>query len=156
MRATDGCFVDAIIAQPGQARRRSELNICSLMHGIETWRWVRKTYLCSYIIRTKGRRIGLVGLYGLDDQRSAELSLIIVEKERGRGYGRESCELLLNRLCGQHAIDGLRVRVTSRDAKTLHFWEKVGFRVGALASDRIILNLVISSRRAPVYAYPCG
>jgi RimJ/RimL family protein N-acetyltransferase len=105
------------------------------MQGIAAWRWIKKTYLCAYVIWTQGRRIGLAGLYGLDSGGSVEVSLLVADGERGKGYGRESSGLLVARLGGQRAIHRLRVRVDPSEPKVLRFWQEAGFRVAATAPD---------------------
>ena len=89
-----------------------------------------------YALLGAGRSVIGHVLVSFDESRAeAELvNLAVVEAERGRGAGRGMLEELLSRL----ALRGVR-RVTlgtaTADARTLHFYQRLGFRFRSIERD---------------------
>ncbi len=101
---------------------------------------MKKESLCSYIVRQKGRRIGLLSLYHFQPRRSVEMGLAILERaDRRRGYGRATFELFINYFSKTDAAKEITVTIAPADASACLFWKRLGFRETARTEGAVRL-----------------
>jgi RimJ/RimL family protein N-acetyltransferase len=83
--------------------------------------------------------IGTTGFHQVDwKNRTAELGIVIGDKEWwGRGYGTDAVRALARWALDELALNRLWLRVYEDNARAIHSYEKVGFKVeGRLRQDR--------------------
>jgi RimJ/RimL family protein N-acetyltransferase len=80
--------------------------------------------------KADGRPIGECGLLRMfQDWRTTDLSIIIGEQDaRGKGYGAEAINLLLDYAFGHLGFHRVAIGVVGFNEPALRFYEKVGFR----------------------------
>ena len=147
LAVTDGPFLTGLTAGvaplPGRVTRGP-----SFAYPLRLWWRMRQRYTCCYTIRRDGRPIGLIGLYGLDPGRTAELTLVIAEEaDRGKGYGTESYGLFMSRFSGGRPKETVLVRLAQPEARALSFWRRLGFLERAGGSDILTLGRTMSGGR---------
>jgi RimJ/RimL family protein N-acetyltransferase len=123
----------------------SELEARSL---VSFYRWMKSTFQVIYIIEVEeiaGRRIiGFAGLYDLKMGKSLWLSLTIPDpKDRRRGYGTKTLELVLDLLIRNGAVQTVYAEVLETNITSLYFLRKVGFEVSRRYENSFILEKMI-------------
>jgi hypothetical protein len=92
---------------------------------------MKNRYNCAYVIRAEATTIGLIGLYDLcfDEMSRVSLSLLIPGRENRRhGYGKEACELVIDKLRKNRVLKEVVVTLVDPTDGTLAFWTRGGFR----------------------------
>jgi RimJ/RimL family protein N-acetyltransferase len=93
---------------------------------ISVWWLLRQTYTVLYCIEADSVCIGFIGIYNLQPDRSAELSLMIFDRKNRRlGYGTKAFNLLEQNLDRYHIK--LNVRIAPENTASLSFCKKLGF-----------------------------
>lgn len=93
---------------------------------LSVWWWLRRTYAVLYCIEADSVCIGFIGLYNLQPDRSAELSLVILDRKNRRlGYGTKAFNLLARTL-DRYRMK-LNVRIKPENTASLSFCKKMGF-----------------------------
>jgi len=92
------------------------------------WWWLKKNFVLSYCIENNSKRIGFIGLYNLLLGNSAEMTLIIFEKDNRRlGLGTRAFNVFAQNLRRYSIARKIKVRVKTDNGIALSFWEKIGF-----------------------------
>ena len=91
------------------------------------WWWLKRTYAVLYCIEVDSVCIGLIGLYNMQSDRSAEMTLVIFDSHnRGLGYGSRAFDMFSEML--KKYFLRIKVRVAMDNHLSTAFWEKLGFR----------------------------
>jgi RimJ/RimL family protein N-acetyltransferase len=115
------------------------------------WRWMHTTFQAAYVIEVEEsgracRMIGLVGVYRTKLGKSLWLSLVIFDaKDRRRGYGQRTLQLLLSCLEGDRIVKWVWGEVLAGNAASLRLLEKLGFDVFAWEHGRLLLGKQLGS-----------
>lgn len=110
------------------------------------WRWVRTTFQAVYIIEVEEsnnayRIIGFVGIYKTELGQSLWLSLVLFDpKDRKRGYGQRTLQLLLSSLEEDRIVKRVCGEVLASNTASLRLLEKLGFDVFAQDHGRLLLR----------------
>jgi diamine N-acetyltransferase len=96
-----------------------------------------------FIICEKNRDIpvGMVGLYNINwIHRTCEIGILIGNKEvKGRGFGKEACQLLESFAVEYLNIRKIKLNVVSENKAAVHLWESLGYqKVGEYKKERFI------------------
>jgi len=87
LRMSDGLFILRGL-NDGAILKASGLGRPIVSSGFFVWWWMKKTFTPAYFIECDSKQIGFIGLYNLMIGKSAEMSLIIFDKNNRRiGYG---------------------------------------------------------------------
>ncbi len=97
-------------------------------------KWMKTNFQVFYVIEVKKddrrRIIGFIGLYNIRIGQSVFLSLAIFNPgDRGRGYGRQSLEMLMDSFQKNGAVKTVAVEILKNNAPSLCFFRKAGFEV---------------------------
>lgn len=98
------------------------------MSGLDFWWWLKKTYPFPYVMEKEERLVGFVGLYNVSPRKSVEMTLLIVQGEHGKGYGREAVKAIVEEVKRSSLAATVRASVDMRQPGTIGFWEKMGFQ----------------------------
>ncbi len=80
------------------------------------------------LLREGERAIGLCGLFGISDDGTAEVGIVLGERDTwGRGYGPEALRLLLDHAYGDLALSQVSLCVHAANTRAIRAYEKVGF-----------------------------
>jgi RimJ/RimL family protein N-acetyltransferase len=110
------------------------------------WRWVRTTFQATYVIEVEEsdnahRIIGFVGIYKIELGQSLWLSLVLFDpKDRKRGYGQRTLQLLLSSLEENRIVKRVCGEVLASNNASLRLLEKLGFDVFAQDHGRLLLQ----------------
>ena len=110
------------------------------------WRWVRTTFQATYVIEVEEsdnahRIIGFVGIYKIELGQSLWLSLVLFDpKDRKRGYGQRTLQLLLSSLEENRIVKRVCGEVLANNNASLRLLEKLGFDVFAQDHGRLLLQ----------------
>jgi ribosomal protein S18 acetylase RimI-like enzyme len=92
------------------------------------WWWIKKTFMPAYCIECASGRIGFIGLYNLIIGKSAEMTLVILDKNMRRlGYGSKAFNIFAQNLQRHSVIEKILIKVKTDNHSALSFWRKVGF-----------------------------
>ena len=92
------------------------------------WWWIKKTFTLIYCIKCDSKRIGFIGLYNLKLGKSAEMTLVILDKNMRRlGYGSKAFNIFAQNLQRHSVIEKILIKVKTDNHSALSFWRKVGF-----------------------------
>jgi ribosomal protein S18 acetylase RimI-like enzyme len=92
------------------------------------WWWMRKTFTPAYCIEYLSKQIGFIGLYNLMIGKSAEMALIIFDKNNRRlGYGTQAFNICAQGLQRHSLVTEILVNVNADNHAALSFWRKLGF-----------------------------
>jgi RimJ/RimL family protein N-acetyltransferase len=106
------------------------------------WRWIKKTYSCSFCLELDSRPIGFIGLYNLTPRKSAEISLVIFDNTlRQKGHGTRAFKLLKDGLQKHCVIRNIRAKVKTDNCGACSFWEKIGFVKIGVKDDIVIMSM---------------
>jgi RimJ/RimL family protein N-acetyltransferase len=96
---------------------------------LSLWWWIKKTFKIVYCIECDSKRIGFIGLYDLSLGKSAEMTLVIFDKNiRRHGYGGRAFRIFSRNLKKISLIERIIVRVKTDNSISASFWQKLGFR----------------------------
>jgi RimJ/RimL family protein N-acetyltransferase len=110
------------------------------------WRWIHTTFQVFYVIEVEEsnnahRIIGFVGMYKTELGKSLWVSLVLFDpKDRRRGYGERTLQLLLRSLQEDRIVKRLCGEVLASNTGSLRLMEKSGFRVFAREHGRLLLR----------------
>ena len=110
------------------------------------WRWVRTTFQATYVIEVEEsdnahRIIGFVGIYKIELGQSLWLSLVLFDpKDRKRGYGQRTLQLLLSNLEEDRTVKRVCGEVLASNTASLRLLKKLGFDVFAQDHGRLLLQ----------------
>lgn len=97
--------------------------------------------------------LGMIGLYNINwIHRTCELGVYIGNKEsKGKGHGKESCELIENFAKEYLNVRKVKLNVVLDNEAAILFWERLGYKkVGELEEERFIKgeykNLIIMEK----------
>jgi ribosomal protein S18 acetylase RimI-like enzyme len=92
------------------------------------WWWFKNTFICSFCIELDSRPIGFIGLYNLIPGKSAEMTLVILDKNMRRlGYGSKAFNIFAQNLQRHSVVEKILIKVKTDNHSALSFWRKVGF-----------------------------
>ena len=90
------------------------------------WWWLEKTYPLLRCIEINSECIGFIGLYNLNTDKSAEMTLVIFDdKNRRAGYGTKAFKLFAQVI--KKYFLKIIVRVRKDNYASTAFWSKLGF-----------------------------
>lgn len=96
---------------------------------LSVWWWAKKTFKIIYCIECDSKRIGFIGLYDLRLGKSAEMTLVIFDKNiRRHGYGSRAFRIFTQNLKKNSIIERIMIRVKTDNSISASFWQKLGFR----------------------------
>jgi len=96
---------------------------------LSVWWWIKKTFTLIYCIKCDSKRIGFIGLYNLKLGKSAEMTLVIFEKNfRRLGYGTTAFTIFAKYLKGHSIAENIIVRIKTSNTVSISFWQKLGFK----------------------------
>jgi len=104
------------------------------------WWWIKKTFEPAYCVEFDSKRIGFIGLYDLKLGKSAEMTLVIYEKNcRRMGYGTRTFHILAQALRRYNLIEKIVVKVREDNHASISFWTGLGFEdVHSLGGIRVM------------------
>jgi RimJ/RimL family protein N-acetyltransferase len=109
---------------------------------LSVWWWIRKTFTLIYCIKCDSKRIGFIGLYNLKLGESAEMTLVIFDKDMRRlGYGSKVFTAFTNYLKDHYIVKKIVVRIKTDNLVSISFWQKLGFRELNVINDIMILHI---------------
>jgi len=120
------------------------LKVCRSLASF--WRWVRTTFQAVYVIEVEEsnnayRIIGFVGIYKTELGQSLWFSLVLFDpKDRKRGYGQRTLQLLLSSLEEDCIVKRVCGEVLASNTASLRLLEKLGFDVFAQDHGRLLLR----------------
>ena len=92
------------------------------------WLRMKTIFNLAFMIDVDGKPVGFAGLYNLIPGQSAEMSLVIFDREkRRRGYGSRAVDLLVNNLQTHSIVKSIFVEYKSNNIGAQSFWSKCGF-----------------------------
>ncbi|MBI1810404.1 MAG: GNAT family N-acetyltransferase [Nitrospirae bacterium] len=114
------------------------------------WWWMKKTFMPAYCIECASGRIGFIGLYNLILGKSAEMTLVIFDRNNRRmGYGTMAFKLLAQCLQRHSLVKEIRAKVTVGNHGALSFWRKAGFVEIKTLNDIINMSIGLDSYHLP-------
>lgn len=123
-------------------------------------RWANAPHDAQFLIlRQEDRRpIGVCGLFGISDEGTAEVGILLGEKETwGQGYGPEALRLLLDYAYRDLGLRQISLCVHTTNARAIRAYEKVGFAaerrltVGRWLFGRGV-EIIVMTSFAPTFA----
>ena len=82
------------------------------------------------LVRENEHPIGLCGLFGISDDGTAEVGIVLGERDTwGQGYGPEALRLLLDHAYGDLALSQVSLCAHAANTRAIRAYEKVGFAV---------------------------
>lgn len=106
------------------------------------WWWMGKTFTPPYCIEYDSGRIGFIGLYNLIPGKSAEMSLIIFDRNNRRmGYGTRAFKLCAQGMQRHSAVKEIIVKVKTDNHSALSFWKKLGFVEAGIINGLITMSM---------------
>ena len=93
------------------------------------------------ICANKNEPVGMVGLYAINwIHRTSEIGVYIGNKKaRGKGYGKEACQLLEQFAREYLNMRKIRLSVVSDNIAAVHMWQSLGYeKVGEYIAERFI------------------
>ena len=127
MKISDGPFLRKQLAE------RDALSYTALSRPVSAswfsvWLKMKKIFNVAFIIVVDVTPVGFIGLYNLVFGQSAEMSLVIFNKEqRRRGYGSRAFNLLAYNLRTYSMVRRIWVKYNSGNADARSFWSRSGF-----------------------------
>jgi RimJ/RimL family protein N-acetyltransferase len=96
---------------------------------LSVWWWIKKTFAIIYCIECDSKRIGFISLYDLRLDKSAEMTLVIFDKNiRRHGYGSRAFRIFTQNLKKKSIVERIMVRVKTDNSISASFWHKLGFK----------------------------
>jgi ribosomal protein S18 acetylase RimI-like enzyme len=118
----DGLRDKEILATNGLSKQIS-------LSWLSVWWWIKKTFTLIYCIKCDSKRIGFIGLYNLKLGKSAEMTLVIFDKDMRRaGYGSKAFNIFAQNLKKHSIAEKIIVKVRIDNNISISFWQKLGFK----------------------------
>lgn len=96
---------------------------------LSVWWWIKKTFTLIYCIKCDSKRIGFIGLYNLKLGQSAEMTLVIFDKDKRRkGNGTKAFHIFTQNLKRCDMIEKITVKVKEDNYASIAFWTGLGFK----------------------------
>ena len=97
-----------------------------LQSWFSVWWWLKRRYALLRCIEINSECIGFIGLYNLNTDKSAEMTLVIFDdKNRRAGYGTKAFNLFAQVI--KKYFLKIIVRVRTDNYASIAFWSKLGF-----------------------------
>jgi RimJ/RimL family protein N-acetyltransferase len=113
---------------------------------VSFWRWMHRTFEVFYVIEVEEsnnayRIIGFVGIYKTELGQSLWLSVVVFDpKDRKRGYGQRTLQLLLSSLEEDRIVKRVCGEVLASNTASLRLLEKLGFDIFGEERGRLLLR----------------
>lgn len=108
------------------------------------WWWMKKTFTPAYFIECDLKQIGFIGLYNLMIGKSAEMSLIIFDKNNRRlGYGTRAFNICAQSMQRHSVVKKILVNVKADNHIALSFWRKLGFAEADIINGLITMSMLL-------------
>ena len=128
MKITDGPYLRKQLADT-EATSYSLLTSPVSASWFHVWLKMKKIFNLAYIIVVDSQPVGFIGLYNIIPGQSAEMSLVLFDKEqRSRGYGSRAFHLLAFNLQKYSIVKGIFVDYKTDNADAQSFWNRCGFK----------------------------
>jgi ribosomal protein S18 acetylase RimI-like enzyme len=112
----------------------------SLRSWVTFWLRMRRTYASLHCVEVNSKCIGFIGLYNLNPDKSAEMTLIIFDaKDRHLNYGSRAFDIVTRYL--KRYFSRIIVRVRTANHASIAFWTKMGFRELYTLKDIKVMSL---------------
>lgn len=112
------------------------------------WWRIKKTFIPAYCIEYDSKRIGFIGLYNLMIGKSAEVSLVIFDKNNRRmGYGSRAFKLFTQGIQRHSVIEKIVAKVKKDNHIARSFWRKLGFVETDILDGIIDMSMDLNSYR---------
>jgi RimJ/RimL family protein N-acetyltransferase len=96
---------------------------------LSVWWWIKKTFAIVYCIEINSERIGFIGLYNLLPRESAEITLVIFDRNmRRKGYGSRAFNLFSQTINTKSLAEMIIVKVKEENHISASFWQGLGFK----------------------------
>lgn len=106
------------------------------------WWWMKKTFTPGYFIECDSKLIGFIGLYNLMIGKSAEMSLIIFDKDARRlGYGTRAFNICTQSMQRHSVAKEILIHVKADNHSALSFWSKLGFVETGIINGLITMSI---------------
>ncbi len=106
------------------------------------WWWMKKTFTPAYLIECDLKQVGFIGLYNLIIGKSAEMSLIIFDKNnRQIGYGTRAFNIYAQSMKRHSVVKEIFVNVKADNHNALSFWRKLGFVEVGIINGLITMSM---------------
>ena len=93
---------------------------------LSVWWWVKKTFTLIYCIKCDSKRIGFIGLYNLKLGKSAEMTLVIFDRDMRRvGYGSKAFNIFAQNLKKHSIAEKIIVKVRIDNNISISFWPMI-------------------------------
>ncbi|MBI5025986.1 MAG: GNAT family N-acetyltransferase [Nitrospirae bacterium] len=114
------------------------------------WWWIKKTFMPAYCIECASGRMGFIGLYNLMIGKSAEMSLVIFDRNNRRmGYGTRAFKLFAKSLQRHSVVERILIKIKADNPIALSFWKKLGFVETGILDDIISMSIGLDSYHLP-------
>jgi RimJ/RimL family protein N-acetyltransferase len=128
MKISDGPFLQKQLAER-EALSYTELRRPVPASWFYVWRRMKKIFDVAFIVVVDVKPVGFIGLYNLVLGHSAELSLVIFDKEkRMQGYGSRAFNLLADSLRTSSMVKSIFVTYKGNNTDGRSFWSRCGFQ----------------------------
>lgn len=147
LRIFDGPFLRAGLNNREALEADGFTDLLSLP-SLSLWWLIKKTFTVVYCIECDSKPIGLIGLYNLELGKSAELTLLIFEKNfRRLGYGTTVFTIFAKYLKGHSIAENIIVRIKTSNIVSISFWKKLGFKEISRKNDIQIMYMDLDGFR---------
>jgi len=141
LRMSDGPFILRGL-NDGAILKANGLNRPIVSAWFFVWWWMKKTFTPPYCIESNSKQIGFIGLYNLMIGESAEMSLVIFDKNhRRQGYGTWAFNIFAQGLKRHSVVTEILVNVKADNHGALSFWRKLGFLEVSISNDFITMSM---------------
>lgn len=127
LRISDSPFINDMLKDE-DILKSSGLSTPTGLSWFVVWRWIKKIFTPAYCVESDSSIIGFIGLYNLELGKSAEMTLVIVDKNKRRmGYGASAFHILAQTLTRCHLTEKITVKVREDNHASIAFWRGLGF-----------------------------
>jgi len=139
MKISDGPYLRKQLAGT-EALSYTELSRPISASWFHVWLKMKKIFNFAYLIVVDARPVGFIGLCNLVAGQSAEMSLVIFDREQRRqGFGRRAFHLLAKNLQTYFTVKNVFVRYKNDNADARSFWSGCGFQEECRQNDLITM-----------------
>ncbi|TSA12804.1 MAG: N-acetyltransferase [Deltaproteobacteria bacterium] len=141
LRMSDGPFILRGL-NDGAILKASGLSRPIVSPWFFAWWWIKKTFMPAYCIECASGRIGFISLYNLILGKSAEMTLVIFDRNNRRmGYGTRAFKLCAQGMQRHSVVKEIFVKVKADNHSALSFWRKLGFVEAGIINGLITLSM---------------